>query len=131
MKTIALSQNHFETIDKWCKKHEFTLPVHALSNTGFMIQDEKGKSCLAFWLYKTNSPMMFVGWPVSSPGCRGKQLTAAFQEMLNFAENKAKSLQSRLLVVQFGQGKNLFARRLSNSDFQDTGEHYMFVKSVS
>jgi len=101
----------YSTITEWWTKQNWAIiPVKALSDTGFLIQDEDGPIA-AMWIYTTNSAFTLLEWTVANPEVEPEKRSIALDKLLKYCHDYAilelgavvlfSSLTNDRLIVRF------------------------------
>lgn len=96
--------NHYEMVSEWWKGHKWpVLPLDLLPVDGLIIED----TCAA-WIYFSNTPVAWLGWPVGNPATPGKPVYEGLELIINHMRLLAKQRGAKV-IMGFAKHKGLLA----------------------
>lgn len=90
----------YETISTWWTKQDWpVIPISALSNKGFIVEDN-GIKLAAAWVYKLqDSPWSLMEWTVGNPDANWEDRSYAINILIDTISEYAKKDNSTFLLT--------------------------------
>ncbi len=110
IRQISLDQD-YKTLSQWWEQRGWpVIPQVMLSPSGFMANEV----CACF-LYKTDSPIMWLEWTISDPKSDKSLRDSSLDELLSHCERVAKVLGFQAIFTSTNH--NAFGERLKKHEF--------------